>query len=74
MDGIVRPRAARSVTLLSGVMADTLDSQAAAFAQLLKMSGDPDAAVRSAVALADDMRLGKTRRARGWWTRRESNP
>lgn len=33
-------------------MADTLDSQAAAFARLLKLSGDPDAAFRSAVALA----------------------
>jgi SWI/SNF-related matrix-associated actin-dependent regulator 1 of chromatin subfamily A len=33
-------------------MADTLDSQAAAFAQLLKLSGDPDAAFKSAVALA----------------------
>jgi SWI/SNF-related matrix-associated actin-dependent regulator of chromatin subfamily A-like protein 1 len=33
-------------------MADTLDSQAAAFAQLLKLSGDPDAAFRNAVALA----------------------
>jgi SWI/SNF-related matrix-associated actin-dependent regulator 1 of chromatin subfamily A len=33
-------------------MADTLDSQATAFAQLLKLSGDPDAAFRSAVALA----------------------
>jgi SWI/SNF-related matrix-associated actin-dependent regulator 1 of chromatin subfamily A len=36
-------------------MADTLDSQAAAFAQLLKLSGDPDAAFRSAVALADGL-------------------
>ena len=33
-------------------MADTLDSQAAAFAQLVKLSGDPDAAFRRAVALA----------------------
>ena len=33
-------------------MADTLDSQAAAFAQLLNLSGDPDTAFRSAVALA----------------------
>src|SRR5215216_3465218 len=33
-------------------MADTLDSQAAAFAQLLKLSGDPDTAFRRAVALA----------------------
>ena len=33
-------------------MADTLDSQAAAFAQLLKLSGDPDAAFTSAIALA----------------------
>ena len=33
-------------------MADPLDSQAAAFAQLLKLSGDPDAAFKSAVALA----------------------
>src|SRR5262245_48222837 len=48
-------RAARSVTLLSGVMADRLDSQAAAFAQLLKLSGDPDAAFRTAVALADGL-------------------
>jgi len=36
-------------------MAETLDSQAAAFAQLLKLSGDPDAAFRSAVALADGL-------------------
>jgi len=36
-------------------MADTLDSQAGAFAQLLKLSGDPDAAFRSAVALADGL-------------------
>ena len=36
-------------------MADPLDSQAAAFAQLLKLSGDPDAAFRSAVALADGL-------------------
>jgi SNF2 family DNA or RNA helicase len=36
-------------------MADTLDSQAAAFAQLLKLSGDPDAAFRTAVALADGL-------------------
>jgi SWI/SNF-related matrix-associated actin-dependent regulator 1 of chromatin subfamily A len=37
------------------VMAGSLDSQAAAFAQLLKLSGDPDAAFRSAVALADGL-------------------
>jgi SWI/SNF-related matrix-associated actin-dependent regulator 1 of chromatin subfamily A len=36
-------------------MADTLDSQAAAFARLLKLSGDPDAAFKSAVALADGL-------------------
>src|SRR6478672_13660724 len=36
-------------------MAETLDSQAAAFAQLLKLSGDPDAAFRSAVAIADGL-------------------
>src|SRR5688500_3275121 len=36
-------------------MADTLDSQAAAFAQLLKLSGDPDAPFRSAVALANGL-------------------
>src|SRR5262245_14026650 len=36
-------------------MADTLDSQAAAFAQLLKLSGDPDAAFRTAVALANGL-------------------
>jgi SWI/SNF-related matrix-associated actin-dependent regulator of chromatin subfamily A-like protein 1 len=36
-------------------MADTLDSQAAAFAQLLKLSGDPDAAFRNAVALAEGL-------------------
>src|SRR6187397_2810955 len=36
-------------------MADTLDSQAAAFAQLLKLSGDPDAAFQRAVALADGL-------------------
>jgi SWI/SNF-related matrix-associated actin-dependent regulator 1 of chromatin subfamily A len=36
-------------------MADTLDSQAAAFARLLEASGDPDAAFRSAVALADGL-------------------
>ena len=36
-------------------MADTLDSQAAAFAQLLKLSGDPGASFRSAVALADGL-------------------
>jgi SWI/SNF-related matrix-associated actin-dependent regulator 1 of chromatin subfamily A len=36
-------------------MADPLDSQAAAFAQLLKFSGDPDAAFRGAVALADGL-------------------
>src|SRR5262245_36088957 len=44
-----------SVTLLGGVMADSLDSQAAAFAQLLKLSGDADAAFRSAAALADGL-------------------
>ena len=33
-------------------MAETLDAQAAAFAQLLKLSGDPDAAFKTAVALA----------------------
>ena len=37
------------------IMADTLDSQAAAFAQLLKLSGDPDAAFKNAVALADGL-------------------
>ena len=36
-------------------MADTLDSQAAAFARLLTLSGDADAAFRSAVALADGL-------------------
>ena len=36
-------------------MADSLDSQAAAFAQLLKQSGDPDAAFKSAVALAEGL-------------------
>jgi SWI/SNF-related matrix-associated actin-dependent regulator 1 of chromatin subfamily A len=36
-------------------MPDTLDSQAAAFARLLKRSGDPDAAFKSAVALADGL-------------------
>jgi SNF2 family DNA or RNA helicase len=36
-------------------MADTLDSQATAFAQLLKLSGDPDAAFKSAVALAEGL-------------------
>src|SRR5262245_32320758 len=36
-------------------MADSLDSQAAAFAHLLKLSGDPDAAFRSAVALASGL-------------------
>src|ERR1700741_3156028 len=36
-------------------MADTLDSQAAAFAQLLKLSGDPDAAFTHAVALANGL-------------------
>jgi SNF2 family DNA or RNA helicase len=36
-------------------MADTLDSQATAFAQLLKLSGDPDAALKHAVALADGL-------------------
>ncbi len=36
-------------------MADTLDSQAEAFAQLLKLSGDPDAAFKSAVALANGL-------------------
>jgi SNF2 family DNA or RNA helicase len=36
-------------------MADSLDSQAAAFAQLLKLSGDPDSAFRSAVALANGL-------------------
>ena len=36
-------------------MADMLDSQAAAFAQLLKLSGDPDAAFKSAVALAQGL-------------------
>src|SRR4029079_11009697 len=36
-------------------MADSLDSQAAAFAQLLKQSGDPDASFRSAVALAEGL-------------------
>src|SRR5215475_12675237 len=36
-------------------MADTLDSQAAAFAHLLKLSGDPDAAFRSAFALAEGL-------------------
>jgi SWI/SNF-related matrix-associated actin-dependent regulator 1 of chromatin subfamily A len=36
-------------------MSDTLDSQAAAFAQLLKLSGDPGAAFKSAVALAQGL-------------------
>ena len=37
-------------------MADTLDSQAAAFAHLLGLSGDdPDAAFRKTVALADGL-------------------
>src|SRR5687768_1461700 len=36
-------------------MADSLDSQAAAYAQLLELSGDPGAAFRSAVALADGL-------------------
>ena len=37
-------------------MADTLDSQAAAFAHLLGLSGDdPDAAFRKAIALADGL-------------------
>ena len=36
-------------------MTDPLDSQAAAFAQLLTLSGNPDAAFRSAVALADGL-------------------
>ena len=36
-------------------MADPLDSQAAAFAQLLRLSGDPDAAFRTAVALAEGL-------------------
>src|ERR671912_1372575 len=36
-------------------MDDTLDSQAAAFARLLKLSGDPDAAFTSAAALADGL-------------------
>ena len=36
-------------------MADPLDSQAAAFAHLLGLSGDPDAAFRSAVALAEGL-------------------
>src|SRR5687768_11382028 len=36
-------------------MADSLDAQAAAFAQLLKLSGAPETAFRSAVALADGL-------------------
>lgn len=36
-------------------MADSLDSQAAAFAQLLRLSGDPDAAFKSAVSLAEGL-------------------
>jgi SWI/SNF-related matrix-associated actin-dependent regulator 1 of chromatin subfamily A len=36
-------------------MSDTLDSQAAAFAHLLERSGDPDAAFKSAVALAEGL-------------------
>src|SRR5829696_3694801 len=36
-------------------MSDSLDSQAAAFAHLLGLSGDPDAAFRGAVALADGL-------------------
>src|SRR4030095_7278498 len=36
-------------------MPDSLDSQAAAFAHLLGLSGDPDAAFRGAVALADGL-------------------
>ncbi len=36
-------------------MSDRLDSQAAAFAHLLELSGDPDAAFRSAVALAEGL-------------------
>ena len=56
-------------------MADSLDSQAAAFAQLLKLSGDPDAAFKSAVALAEGLfalqiervafLLGRLRASRG---------
>src|SRR4029453_3161344 len=37
------------------IMHETLDAQAAAFAHLLKLSGDPDAAFRNAVALADGL-------------------
>ena len=36
-------------------MGDTLDSQAAAYASLLALSGDPGAAFRTAVALADGL-------------------
>jgi SWI/SNF-related matrix-associated actin-dependent regulator 1 of chromatin subfamily A len=36
-------------------MADILDGQAAAFAHLLALSGEPDAAFRNAVALADGL-------------------
>ena len=36
-------------------MADTLDAQAAAFARLLALTGDPDEAFRRAVALADGL-------------------
>src|ERR687895_2671468 len=36
-------------------MADTLDAQAAAFAQLLKLSGAPEAAFRKACALAEGL-------------------
>src|SRR5262245_38996336 len=44
-----------SVTLLGYFMPDPLDAQASAFARLLKLSGDPDEAFKSAVALADGL-------------------
>ena len=48
-------RVGRLEPLRTAAMAETLDSQAAAFAQLLALSGDPDAAFRSAVALAEGL-------------------
>jgi SWI/SNF-related matrix-associated actin-dependent regulator 1 of chromatin subfamily A len=53
--GPFRFAGATGIRTIESLMADTLDSQAEAFAHLLGISGDPDAAFRKAFALADGL-------------------
>src|SRR5687768_8889021 len=50
--GLAARAASRKEFDQSALMSDSLDAQAAAFAHLLKLSGDPGAAFTNAVALA----------------------